>query len=805
MRIEPTALQEAVWWVCKRAGDQSVYNITWRLGCETSLDLTALRRAWQVVVDRHEALRLSFHHGEGALSAGIQNELPVTVPLVEVADPGSTPVDALLRTVAEESHREPFTLDRAPLARLTAVRVGDRHELIITVHHMVVDGWGIQLLFDDLAEAYRAAVRDQRPGFTAQAPSWREFALEEQAARVKGAWQSDIDYWRTTLDGASAATVIGDRGGYAGTGGPGTTLRHTFSDAAVEGLTALAKSSSATPFAVLLAAMQVLFARSGAGGDVVVGVVAANRMSARDQQLIGYLVNLCMIRAEVSNEDTLAEVVAKASAASWEMFAHQAVPYPAVFSALDERTRSGLGDIAPVMLNYLGTIGHGLRLDDVGLTLLPSPNVASRTDIGLGCWKTETGGLMAEAEYSTTRYDEDTVSRLLSDLDAVLSFGAVPTRRVGDVRVSTKSGAAREDHRVVAETAEPPAPEPAPAEAGERIVSGVWTDVLGSPPVSFDEDFFAAGGHSLNAVEFMATLVESTGADLDLAAWLAEPTPRNVLAQLGGATGDVPACAHRAADQQSTVVSLRPGQGRHLHLFAGEGGSAEDYHYLIDLVPPDWRITFSEEREPLDSVPDMAARFRQDLEAGDLRPDVLAGWSMGGQLAFEVAAGYGDAVPGVVLIDAPPPSVRVLPTAHLWQRLIDFAATVCLPLGVRLDGSPVAVPDDPAPAAHLVRNALLVLSARLRAVGHDLSTRTLTDRWHTYEQKRRAADSFVSDRVLAVRAAVLAADLSDDDVTIWTDRFVHTTDTERLDVGHHSLLRAPAVESVAAAINRVLD
>ncbi|KIH99633.1 hypothetical protein LP52_07030 [Streptomonospora alba] len=810
-KVEPTALQEAVWWVCRRIGDQSVYNLTWRLAAEAALDLAALRVAWQAVVDRHEALRLSFQHGQGHLSAGIAAEVAVEVPLIEVADPGAAPVDALLRSIAEESHRAPFDLDRAPLARLTAVRVGDGHELIITVHHIVVDGWAIQLLFDDLAEAYRAAVRGRPPGFAADAPSWRAFAREEQAIRAEGRWQSDIDYWRRTLAGASAATVLGDRSRYVGTGGPGATVRHTFSDAAVAGLTTLTQSSSATPFAVLLAALQVLLARSGAGSDVVIGAVAANRMSSLDQQLVGYLVNLCMIRSNVSEEDTLAEVVGQASEASWEMFAHQAVPYPVVFSALDEETRSGLGDIAPVMLNYLGTIGQGLRLDDIELTLLPSPNVASRADIGIGCWRTEDGGLMAEVEYSTVRYEEATVSGLLLDFDAVLSHGSAPQRRVADVRVLTKSGKAKDDRWVDSDASRLHVPAvPGQMEDREQTVYDAWTDMLGYPPSSLDEDFFEAGGHSLNAVEFMAQIAGATGAEPDLADWLAKPTPRNVLTQLGGPADGMAGCAGTATDGRSTVVSLRSGPGRHLHLFPGVGGSAQDYRHLIELLPADWRITFSREQEPLDSVADLAARFRRDLDADDLRPDLLVGWSLGGQLAFEVAAGYRDEVPGVVLIDSPPPVAVPLSALPLRQRIRDFATMLSLSLGVRLDGSPVADSSDSTGPDGLsteqgIRDALLVLSARLRALGHDLSDGTVTDRWNAYDRHSRASASFVSGRVLETRAAILAADLPDDEMTAWKDRFRDPADMERLDADHHSALRAPAVASVAAVIKRVAD
>ncbi|MER7403721.1 condensation domain-containing protein [Streptomyces sp. NPDC000070] len=803
--VRPTALQEAMWWVCQRVHDPSVYHISWRLACEEALDLTALRASWQAVVDRHEALRLAITRDESGLTATIRNEVPTSVRLLEITDSGSVPVDALLRAVAEESHRQPFDLEHPPLARLTVVRAGDRHELILTVHHIVIDGLGMQLLFTDLAEAYGAVLSGARPVFATVASSWREFAREEQAVRDSGGWQPGIDHWRTTLEGARATTVAPDRSMYAGTGGAGSTFQHTFSEEAARGLAALAKASSVTSFAVVLAALQILLTRAGAGEDVVVGTVAANRLSPRDQQLVGYLVNLCLIRAKVSEQDTVSEVVSRASEASWEMFAHQAVPYPVVFSALSESARSELGDIAPIMLNYLGAIGSGLRLGHVGLTQRPSPNVAARTDMGIAYWHTESGGLMAEVEYSTLRYDRDTVLRLLQDLDTVLSHGTDPYRRVSEIQILTKAVTAQVGHHAVAPAHETRAAGvSASLDAAERDVGDVWTDVLGNPPSSLDEDFFEAGGHSLTAVQFVAGLVDLTGAELDLATWLAEPTPRSILTQLGEPGSGTPDPERFAADRPTTVVSLRSGRGRHVHLFAGAGGSAQDYRELITSLPSDWQITFSREREPLDGIPEMAARFRRDLEDENLRPDVLVGWSMGGQLAFEVAAGYVEAAPSVVLIDSPPPVGPALRFEPVWQRLADFATSVCLALGVD-DVSPTVPADAGPPSDEQVWNALLVLSARLRTAGHDVSTQTLAGRWKTYEQHLNAVATYVSDQVLAAHAVLFVADLPDRGVTAWSDRFRHTPDAERLDADHYSALRAPAVGVVAATIKQVAE
>ncbi|MCM6773983.1 condensation domain-containing protein [Nocardia sp. CDC159] len=789
--VEPTALQEAMWWLCQRVRDESVYAITWRLACDAAPDISALRVAWQAVVDRHEAMRLSFALRDGAIEAAVAPAAPVSVRSIEVDDPGSAGTDALLLAIAEELHRQPFDLARAPMGRLTLVRVGERYELILTVHHIALDGWAMQLLFSDLAEAYAAALRGAVPAFAAPAPSWAEFAREQARARRAGKWQKGIDHWRKTLDGVVATTVAGDRPRYAGAGGVGAILRHTFSDAAVEGVAALSKSASTTSFAVVLAAVQVLLARSGESSDVVVGALAANRMSTREQRLVGYTVNLCALRATVAEQDTLAEVTGRARQSLWQMLAHQGVPYPVVFSELTESARAGLGDIVPVMLNYLGPIGGGLKLGEIGMTLLPSPNIAARTDIAIAYWDTENGGITAEVEYSTARYDRDTVVRLLQDLDAVLALGVEPDRRVAEVPVRTKSVPAQVDHHVGVRPEQPVDAGAAAVDEAEQTVRDVWAELLGYPPASRDDNFFESGGHSLNAVEFVTALVEATGSPLDLATWLAEPTPRGILAQLEGARQAT------GAERQSTVVSLRPGAGLHLHLFAGAGGSVQDYRALIEALPADWRVTVSQEREAMEGIPAMAARFRADLEAEGLRPDLLGGWSMGGQLAFEVAIGLENAAPGIVLIDTIPPVGFDVEDEPLAQRLADFAETMCLALGVRLAGSSVV--------AGTAEDTLVVLSARLRAAGHEVSTAALAERWHTHDRHYRALSAYVSEHVLAAPATMLTAAVTDADAARWIGRFAEAPRIERVDADHYSVLRTPAVSTVARAIERFAE
>src|SRR4051794_30060754 len=158
-------MQEALWWVHQRAQNKSVYNITWRLSCDRPVDQGALDLAWQAVVDRHEALRTSVVRSAGGVELVVHPRVESRPRRIEIDAPGDADVETLLRLLAEELHERETPLDGESLAGLTAVRVGDRYELLLTVHHIVVDGWGLHLVVDDLSAAYAAARAGESPGF----------------------------------------------------------------------------------------------------------------------------------------------------------------------------------------------------------------------------------------------------------------------------------------------------------------------------------------------------------------------------------------------------------------------------------------------------------------------------------------------------------------------------------------------------------------------------------------------------------------------------------------------------------------
>ena len=831
LRAPATPTQEAMWWVHQRSRNQSTFNVTWRLRCGGPVDYDALAIAWQAIVERHEALRTAVVRVGGTIELAVNGRVASEPARIEVDDPGTADVSTLLRLIAEEVQGSVMTLEQAPLARLTVVRVRDTYELLLTAHHIVTDGWAHQLLIGELSTAYAAALVGQAPSFAADPVPFHVYAEEMRLAGTNGKWRRSVDYWRNKLEGAVACTLTPDRPVEPAVGAAGTILRYTFSDSAVAGVAGLGRIAAATPFATVLGALQIVLARGGAGADVTVAVVAANRMTARDQSIVGYTANLCIARGSVDDADSIADVVSRSRDGVWQMLAHQAAPFPVVFGALSEETQSTLGDAAQVMLSYLGPIASGLRLGDVDLTFLRSPNRAARADVGISFWDVE-GGHVAEIEFNTARYDEATIMRLLHDLDGVLATGGIDaTTRVGSLDVQTRSEARG---RVTAPARTPggvevPAgaavPAERPAEAAPRqltLVEGAraadplqgpgtpamapangapaaaaggaseyvlaaWTDLLGAPPSGLDADFFAAGGRSLSLVQFAAELESRTGVEVDVVDWLRMPTPRRMIALLSGEDPD------GARPVTTTLVRLREGTGPHLHLLHGAGGALHAYRDLIAALPPHWTVTASEERQPLRTIPMMAAHYAADLAAAGLCPDILGGWSMGGQIAYEMASAGHIPARGLVVLDAGPPVEHERDPDLDKQREAAFAAAVFQSLGVTPDGTPPRIVGG-------LELHMAALAAYLGCAGHTVSATVLAERWHIYRRHTEAVLTYTRSSRVDVPALIVAADLLDAQIAQWADRVGHRPRVLRVPPGHHALLSGAVCTQIAGAI-----
>ena len=403
-------------WYLDRLGPGNLYLLPMAYRIEGSLHVDVLARALNALVARHESLRTTFAVGaDGELVQTVAEELPVELPVLD-ADPAELP--AALAAEADQ----PMDLATGPLLRAKLLRHGPAtHVLLLTLHHIVGDGWSFGVLHGELGELYAALLGDRAPVLAELPMQYADFAV----------WQRDRDhaeqlaYWRTQLDGAPAAIELD--------GGRTRPPEQTFAGRTVpvrlpglaDGVRALCRRLGATPFMVLLAVYQVLLARYTDTDDIVVGTTTANRDRPELEGLIGFFVNTVVIRLDLTDNPTFADVVARVHEATVGAYGHQELPFEQLVDVLNPERRL---DRSPLFQHaFLYPVDGDEPLALPGLTVIPLelPSQTSKFDLtmSLSAGRTDVEG---HVEYSADLFEQPWIDRFFGH------YGTLLAAAVGD-------------------------------------------------------------------------------------------------------------------------------------------------------------------------------------------------------------------------------------------------------------------------------------------------------------------------------------------------------------------------------------
>ena len=506
-----------------------MYHLTSRMALTGPLELDLVERAWRLVVDRHDALRTSLVRRDGRIVQEVYGEVDAGLE-IGVLEPSD---EDALQHAHLEAHARPFDLSVPPLVRLTALAAGDRVELQLCGHHSVVDGASSAILWSELASAYSDLASGRTPLFADDAVPFAVFAAEQLAAIESGSWDDSVGHWRARL-ALSAPTTLESRARRpAQPTHAGAMLRYELGDAATAAAGAACRSLRVTPFAIVLAALQAAFVRGGAGSRIVLGVVADNRVSKRDRQIVGYLANTLAVAGHVSSADSLRDVVVRAGATTWDVLEHQKVPFPVVFPELDTGTQRLFADGLPVLLSVVGADDTVFEFGGAQGRLVRMPVTTARSDLtlfvelGPATWA-------IDAEYATELFDADAVRDLLVDVEEIIvAAGSDPDARVGSV-----GGRCRATPRYAA------APQAQLRPLPDGLDDSVVTRILGMcaaefdvPPVAATDNLYFVGVHSLQLLRLVGLVEDEFGVFVDISAWLAEPTPAGLADQVHQSRG----------------------------------------------------------------------------------------------------------------------------------------------------------------------------------------------------------------------------------------------------------------------------
>jgi len=412
--------QQRLWFTEQIEGVDETYHIAGAIRLTGVLDREALGHALDRIVARHEILRTTFKllDGEPAQRIG-PADCGFTLKDHDLS--GQPDAQGALQRLMDEEVKSRFDFENGPLARGRLVTLGEQeHVLLMTVHHIVMDGWSMDIMIRELSTLYRANRAGQADPMPALAIQYADYAVWQRRWLAGAALQKQGEYWRRTLEGAPALTELPtDRPRPARHQFKGELLHFEFDESLTAGLKALSQRCGTTMFMTLLAGWSVVLSRLSGQQDIVIGAPVANRTPMEVEPLIGCFLNAIAVRMDVSASPTVRELLEQAKMQVLGAQQHQQVPFEKVVEILQPPRSLAYNPIFQVWLNWLNLEVSAFELGDLQVTALPAPHSVSRFDLKLGL--SEAGRkLTGSMEYATALFDRPTVERHIGYLRRVL-------------------------------------------------------------------------------------------------------------------------------------------------------------------------------------------------------------------------------------------------------------------------------------------------------------------------------------------------------------------------------------------------
>jgi amino acid adenylation domain-containing protein len=440
--------QKRLWFLNQLEPDNTAYNMPAALRLTGNLNIDALEKSLTEIVRRHEVMRTIFVIEDDEPKQIILPPQPIRISLIDLSCLSTHDREGEAMRLAKAEAQQPFELGVGPLVRLTLLRLeAEEHMLLLTVHHIVFDGWSTGVLISELTALYRAYESGHDSPLAELPVQYADYAVWQREWFQGEESEQLLSYWKRQLaDATEALNLPSDKPRPAVRSTDGARQSFHVSPEVVLKLKMLGQKEGATLFMVLLAAFQVLLSRYTAQTDVMVGVAVSNRNRAEIEGLIGFFVNMLVMRGDLSGDPNFREYLGRVREVALESYAHQDVPFETLVESLPlgrSLNRTPLFQVAFVLEN--APKGE-LELAGMKLSRVEVDADRAHFDLTLSLSETESGGLTAAINYSTDLFYAATIERMQEHFKTLLEgIVARPQQRLSELPLLTPD----EQHQVL--------------------------------------------------------------------------------------------------------------------------------------------------------------------------------------------------------------------------------------------------------------------------------------------------------------------------------------------------------------------
>ncbi|BBL77218.1 non-ribosomal peptide synthetase [Methylomagnum ishizawai] len=399
-------VQQGLWFLAQLDPDSAAYHIAGGLRLRGPLDAAAVGRAFDALAVRHSALRTCFQAVDGQPFQHIQAPRPVDIRYLDFSTTELSPTDHA---------RQPFDLEHGPLWRVALVRRAEQdHELWLTLHHLIADGWSLNRLLEEFAELYAAGLEHRAARLPEPPVRYADYAAWQSAWLDAGELDRQLVYWTARLDAGEPALELPlDRPRPAVPSDRGGRVAFRLDRELGAGLAELARREGATLFMALLAGFQALLYRYTGQTGPRVGVAVATRDRPETETVIGYCVNTLVFRAEVDGRTGFRTLLARVKAATLDAQRHADVPFERLVEALRPERGLGRNPLFQVLYNHqrrdFAALGQrtGWRVEPVELD-----HGAAQFDLSLDTEEDAAGNIGGVFTYAADLFEASTIERM---------------------------------------------------------------------------------------------------------------------------------------------------------------------------------------------------------------------------------------------------------------------------------------------------------------------------------------------------------------------------------------------------------
>jgi amino acid adenylation domain-containing protein len=414
--------QQRLWFLHQLEPKRTAHNVPAVIRLKGELDVAALERTVTEIVRRHEVLRTRFVTVSGEPRQEVRNAADLKIPVTDLAGLDEAAREASVKEIAITESRQPFDLDLGPLLHVKLLRLSDEdHVVLLTMHHIVSDGWSMGVLVKEVATLYEAFSQGSESPLPELPVQYSDFAMWQRRWLQDEELERQLAFWRNELAGANFDLNLPFHN-YQ----PSKRTfrcakqRQVFSKTITDSLKALSRKEGVTLFMTLAALFQTLFHRYSNQSEIVVGTPTGGRSHVVTERIIGFFVNILALRFDLSGNPTFRELSARTRKVTLRALAHQHVPFDRLIVDLQPDRAIDNPSLFHFVLTLQNAPRHDLVLPKLQVSYEDAIVPESQFDLEAKLYE-RAGELHCSLEYNTDVLDDATIAQMLVHLQALVT------------------------------------------------------------------------------------------------------------------------------------------------------------------------------------------------------------------------------------------------------------------------------------------------------------------------------------------------------------------------------------------------